>query len=231
MLKSTNLVGLASADSSGPIYLPDDVYVGVWGGPGTVSINLPAGTRSVVFTTAPTSKANLNVTSITLGGVSATMLAQTYRTQEYYKGSGIWAVNYAGSGPTTLSFTCGSGAIIMAFALKRQFATVGADDTGIDVSCGGANQPFQAYLDVYKDGLTVCAWRPYLQAASVTPPFTTMYIQHTTWTHSPLVSSLVVPTTTELNKLIQVYTQGDGGGPCDDGATMTVVSFRANRFI
>lgn len=231
MLNNTNLIGLASADSASPIYLPGDVYVGVWGGPGTVTVNLPAGTRSVVFTTAPTSKANLNVTSITLGGTAATMLAQTYRTQEYYKGSGVWAVNYAGSGPTTLNFTCGSGAVIMAFALKRQFTTVAADDTAIDVSCGGSGQPFQANLDVYKDGLAVCAWRPYLQAASVTDPFTTMHIQHYSWASSPLVSSLVVPSATELNKLIRVYTQGDGGDSCDDGATMTVVSFRADRFI
>ena len=231
MLNSTNLIGLASADSAGPIYIPSDVYVGVFGGPGTTTVNLPQGTQSVVFTTAPTSKSNLNVTSVTLGGVGATMLAQTYQTQEYYKGSGVWAVNYAGAGPTTLSFTCGSGAVIMVFALKRRFVSVGADDTGIDVSCGGSGQPFQAYLDVHKDGLAVCAWRPYLQAAYVTPPFITMYLQHTSWASSPLVSSLVIPVTTELNKLIQVYTQGDGGDSCDDGATMTVVSFRADRFI
>lgn len=229
MLNSTNLIGLASADSSGPIYMSDDVYVGVFGGPGTTTVNLPAGTRSVVFTTAPTSKANMNVTSITLGGVAATMLAQTHQTQEYYKGTGVWAVNYAGSGPTTMSFTCGSGAVIMVFALKRQFVTVGADDSGIDVGCG--NVVFQAYMDTYKDGLAVCAWRSFAGGASIGSPFTSFYAQHTSWNHGPLVSAITVPTTTEYNKLIQAYTQGDFNYNCDDGATMTVVSFKADRFI
>lgn len=229
MLNSTNLIGLASADSSGPIYLPDDVYVGVFGGPATVTVNLPSGTRSVVFTTAASSKANLNVTSITLGGVAATVMAQTYQTQEYYKGTSVWAVNYAGSGPTTMSFTCGTGAVVMVFALKRQFITVGADDTAIDVSCGSGT--FQATLDVHKDGLAVCAWRSYVGAAGIAAPFSTFYTQHTSWMSAPLVSALVVPTTTELNKLIQAYTQGDINYNCDDGATMTVVSFRADRFI
>lgn len=231
MLKNTNLVGLASADSSGPIYLPEDVYVGVWGGPGTTTINLPAGTRAVVFATGPTSKANLNVTSITLGGVGATKLVETYQTEEYYKGSGVWAVNYAGSGPTTVSFTCGSGAVIMAFALKRQFASLTPSDTAIDVTPGGANQPFVVNLDVHKDGLVVCAWRTYIWPASIGAPFTSWYNQHTSWASSPLSGAIVVPTATELNKQIVAYADGDGGACCDDGATLSIVSFAADKFI
>lgn len=231
MLKNTNLIGLASADSSGPIFSPGDVYVGVWAGPGTVTVNLPQGTRAVVFATGATSKANTNVTSVTLGGVSATMIVQTYQTQEYYKGSGIWAVNYTGSGPTTLSFTCAVSAKIMVFALKRQFATVSASDTAIDVSAGGANAPFVVNLDVHKDGLVVCAWRTYIWPSSIGSPFTSWYNEHTSWVSSPLSGAIVVPATTEINKQIIAYAQGDGGKCCDDGATLAIASFSADKFI
>ncbi len=224
MLNNTNLIGLASADSAGPIYAPDDVYVGAIWGPGTATINLPQGTQSVVFATASTSKSNLNVTSVTLGGAGATMMVQTYQTQEYYKGAGIWAVNYSGAGSTTLSFSCGAPAIIMIFALKRRFVSVGVDDTGIDVGCGGTGQPFDAYLDLYKDGLTVCAWRPYWGSTSINAPFSTF------WDVGGFASSLLIPTTSGTNALVRAYTQGDQNTNCDDGASMAVASFRADRF-
>lgn len=229
MLNSTNLIGLASNDGEVPIYLPSDVYVGMWAGPTTTTINLPSGTRSVVFATAATSKSNINIASITLGGVSATALVQTYQTQEYYKGSGVWAVNYTGSGPTTLSFTCAVGCAVTAFALKRQFSVVGADDTAIDVSCGGSGLPFDAYVDLYKDGLVVCSWRPYNGPTSINSPFTTFWSDGGVPT--AFAASLVVPTATQAGALIRAYTQGDGGAGCDDGATMSVASFQASRFI
>lgn len=226
MLNTTNLIGLASADVGGPIYLPEDVYVGAFGGPSTVNVPLPSGTQSVIFTTGPADvKANVQVSSITLGGVAATELLRVNQYQEYKKITSIWAVNYSGSGPTTMSFTCGTSAVVMVFALKRRFVTIGVDDAASDITgiCGAG--PFQGYLDAYKDGLVVCSWRLYLHGASVTPPFTTFYQS------GNLVSSIVSPAATEMNKLFTVYTKSDGGGCGDDGTSMGIVSFKADRFV
>lgn len=216
-----------------PIFESGDAYRGAfYGNAGTTNttVTLPPGTLSVVVTgrTAASGFGKPVISDITVAGNPATKLLAAHRpSSEYNQETSVWATNVSGTGPQSLSFTITSyGGSVMVFALKRQFASIAYDSGAVDQRDVTAD-PLYATVDFYKDGLTVCAWTTFLSPHYISTPFTDLYASDTNYYSRPLAASILVPNTTELSRY---FTAGNGQGG-NDGQTLTVISFKPDRFV